>query len=83
MMSRSQRTVNILGILLPFVGFVLAIVLLWDNLVGPEALAIAAVMYLISGFGITVGFHRLFAHRAFVARPAVRFGPAPRRARWR
>ena len=75
-MSAGQRTVNILGILLPFVGLVLAVVLLWDNMVGPQPLAIAAVMYLISGFGITVGFHRLFAHRAFVAKPPVRFGLA-------
>jgi stearoyl-CoA desaturase (Delta-9 desaturase) len=75
-MTRSQRTVNILGIVTPFVGFLVAIVLLWDSLVGAEALAIAAAMYLISGFGITVGFHRLFAHRAFVARPPVRFALA-------
>jgi stearoyl-CoA desaturase (Delta-9 desaturase) len=71
-MTRGQRIVNILGVLLPFAGFLLAIVLLWDELVGPEALAIAAAMYLISGFGISVGFHRLFAHRAFVATTPVR-----------
>jgi stearoyl-CoA desaturase (Delta-9 desaturase) len=74
--TRAQRAVNIVGILLPFAGVVLAILLLWDSLVGPEALAIAAVMYLISGFGITVGFHRLLSHRAFVAKPAVRFALA-------
>jgi stearoyl-CoA desaturase (Delta-9 desaturase) len=75
-MTRTQRTVNVLGVLLPFAGVLLAIVLLWDNLVGAEALAIAALMYLISGFGITVGFHRLFAHRAFVAAPPVRLALA-------
>jgi stearoyl-CoA desaturase (delta-9 desaturase) len=75
-MTGVQRTVNILGVLLPFVGFVLAIVLLWDKLVGPETLAVAAAMYLISGFGVTVGFHRLLAHRAFVATPAIRLGLA-------
>jgi stearoyl-CoA desaturase (Delta-9 desaturase) len=75
-MTRTQRAVNIFGVLLPFAGFLLAIVLLWDRLVGPEALAIAAVMYLITGFGITVGFHRLLAHRAFVAKPPVRMALA-------
>jgi stearoyl-CoA desaturase (Delta-9 desaturase) len=75
-MTRTQRTVNVLGVLFPFAGFLLAIVLLWDDLVGPEALAIAAVMYLITGFGITVGFHRLLAHRAFVAAPPVRLALA-------
>jgi stearoyl-CoA desaturase (delta-9 desaturase) len=71
-MTRIQRIVNIVGVLLPFAGFALAIALLWDDLVGPETLAITAAMYLISGFGITVGFHRLLAHRAFVATPATR-----------
>jgi stearoyl-CoA desaturase (delta-9 desaturase) len=51
-------------------------VLLWGNLVGPEALAIAFAMYLISGLGITVGFHRLLSHRAFVAIPPVRIALA-------
>jgi stearoyl-CoA desaturase (delta-9 desaturase) len=75
-MTVGQRIVNVLGVLLPFAGFVLAIVLLWDDLVGPQALGIAAVMYLITGLGITVGFHRLLSHRAFVARPAVRLALA-------
>jgi stearoyl-CoA desaturase (Delta-9 desaturase) len=71
-----HRAVNVLGVLLPFLAFLLAVALLWGDLVGPEALAIAAVMYLISGFGVTVGFHRLLAHRAFVAKPPVRLALA-------
>jgi stearoyl-CoA desaturase (delta-9 desaturase) len=35
-------------------------------------LAIFAVMYLLVGFGVTVGFHRLLTHRAFEAPAAVR-----------
>src|SRR6188472_4361660 len=31
---------------------------------------IAAVLYLVAGHGVTIGFHRLFTHRAFeAARP--------------
>ena len=49
----------------PFAGHVVAIVLLWNSLVSPADLAIAAVMYLLTAVGITVGFHRLLTHRSF------------------
>jgi len=75
-MTPGQRIVNIVGVLLPCIGLVAAIVLLWNDAVDLEALAIAAVMYLICGFGISVGFHRLFAHRAFVAATPVRLSLA-------
>ena len=75
-MGAGERAINIVGVLLPFGAFVLAIALAWGSLVTAEALAIAAVMYLITGFGITVGFHRLLAHRAFVAQPPVRLALA-------
>ena len=35
-------------------------------------LAIFAVMYGFTGFGVTVGYHRLLTHRSFDAPPAVR-----------
>src|SRR4029079_431126 len=38
-------------------------------------LAIFAVMYTLTGFGVTVGYHRLLTHRALPAPPAVR-GPS-------
>ena len=37
------------------------------------ALAILAVGYVLTGLGITVGYHRLFTHRAFETFPAVRY----------
>ena len=36
-------------------------------------LAIFAAMYLPTAFGITIGYHRLFTHRAFEAKPSVRY----------
>jgi stearoyl-CoA desaturase (delta-9 desaturase) len=40
-------------------------VLLWNQLGSAQDLAIAAVMYLLTAIGITVGFHRLLTHRSF------------------
>jgi stearoyl-CoA desaturase (delta-9 desaturase) len=64
-MTASQRAANLVGIALPAAGLILAIVLLWDRFVGPVELAVAASMYLLTGLGVSVGFHRLFAHRSF------------------
>ena len=64
-MSRADRIANLLAVVIPFVAFVAALVLLWDRAVGPLDLGILAVMYLLSGLGVTVGFHRLLTHRAF------------------
>ncbi|MGZ4202474.1 MAG: acyl-CoA desaturase [Thermoleophilaceae bacterium] len=64
-MSRTTRNVNLAGVIVPFVAFVVALVLLWNRAVGPLDLAILAFMYLLSGIGVTVGFHRLLTHRAF------------------
>jgi len=64
-MSRTARNVNLVGVVVPFVAFLGALVLLWNRAVGPLDLAILAGMYLLSGIGVTVGFHRLLTHRAF------------------
>ena len=55
------------------IGFVAAIVLLWNELVGWRDLAIMAVMYVLTGFGITVGYHRLLTHRAFQTHAPTRY----------
>jgi stearoyl-CoA desaturase (Delta-9 desaturase) len=64
-MTRAHRTANLVAVVLPFVAFLASIVLLWNKAIGWTDLAIFAVMYAITGFGITVGYHRLFTHRAF------------------
>jgi stearoyl-CoA desaturase (Delta-9 desaturase) len=64
-MSRTARTANLFAVIIPFIAFLAALVLLWNRAVGPLDLAILAVLYLASGIGVTVGFHRLLTHRAF------------------
>jgi stearoyl-CoA desaturase (delta-9 desaturase) len=44
----------------------------WEGLLRPADLVVFAILYLLTGFGVTVGFHRLFTHRSFKAKPAVR-----------
>ncbi|HZE04647.1 MAG TPA: fatty acid desaturase [Solirubrobacteraceae bacterium] len=68
-MTRSQRTANLIGVLVPFAGVLAAAVLLWDRAIDGIDLAIFATMYVLSAMGVTVGFHRLLTHRAFQTRP--------------
>lgn len=71
-MSKLERRITTAAVVIPFAGFVLAIVLLWGGLVSGRDLAIFAVMYALVGFGITIGFHRLLTHRSFETSPVVR-----------
>lgn len=64
-MSRIEKAVNLGAVVVPFLATLAAIVLLWNSLVAPADLVIAAAMYLLTAIGITVGFHRLLTHRAF------------------
>ncbi|MBA3528915.1 MAG: acyl-CoA desaturase [Propionibacteriaceae bacterium] len=72
-MSRTHKLINLAGIVLPFIGLIVAIVLLWDRMVGLTELSILAVGYVLTGVGITVGYHRLFTHRSFQTYRPVRY----------
>jgi stearoyl-CoA desaturase (delta-9 desaturase) len=65
-MSRLHRGMNLAGVTVPFVGLIVAIVLLWNTeLVGWTDLAIMAALYAVTCLGVTLGFHRLLTHRSF------------------
>ena len=54
-----------MGVFVPVGAFVAALVLLWERFVGPLDLAVMTAMYVATGLGVTVGFHRLLTHRSF------------------
>src|SRR4051794_20237306 len=64
-MSKAEKFANLGAVVLPFAATNVAIVLLWNSLVTPADLIIAAGMYIFTAVGITVGFHRLLTHRSF------------------
>jgi stearoyl-CoA desaturase (Delta-9 desaturase) len=51
--------------ILPLLGVVVAVVLLWNKVVGPADLVAFGIMYVIAGLGVSTGYHRLLAHRSF------------------
>jgi stearoyl-CoA desaturase (delta-9 desaturase) len=64
-MTKVEKVANLGAVVVPFLATLVAVVLLWNDFVGPADLAIAAAMYLLTAVGITVGFHRLLTHRSF------------------
>src|SRR3954447_16494157 len=73
-MTTLEKRVNLLAVAIPFVATIAAIVLLWNSVVSATDLAILAVMYVLTGLGVTVGFHRMLTHRSFQAPKPVEYG---------
>jgi stearoyl-CoA desaturase (delta-9 desaturase) len=64
-MATIDKVANSVSIAIPFVAFLAAVVVFWNQYVSAADLAIMLVMYVLTGLGITIGFHRLLTHRAF------------------
>jgi len=65
--SAKVRIVNLCAVVIPFLGLVAAIAMLWGIAFDWVHLVVMGTMYLLTAVGITVGFHRLFTHRSFKA----------------
>jgi len=52
-------------IIIPFVALIAGIALLWGPGVQPIHLVLMIGGYMLSGWGVTVGYHRLFTHKSF------------------
>jgi len=64
----AERIGNILAVTVPLIGLALAGVFLWGYGFSWLHLGLLIGMYLLTGLGITIGYHRLFTHKAFEAR---------------
>jgi stearoyl-CoA desaturase (delta-9 desaturase) len=67
-----DRLITGIVTVLPFVGLGLVGWQLWESALHWHDVIVFAIVYTITGLGITVGFHRLFTHRAFKAKTWVR-----------
>jgi len=60
-----NRVAILVSILLPLAGLIWAMAFAWGWGLGWVEVALLGVMYLLTGFGVTVGFHRYFTHKSF------------------
>ena len=64
----AQKLVTLLIVTGPAVGLAVVTILLWGRAVNVTDVVMGTVLYLVTGFGVTVGYHRLFTHRGFKPR---------------
>ena len=62
---RLDRIANAAATLLPALGLVAVAWQLWGSALHWQDLLVFVTMTALAGFGVTVGFHRLFTHRSF------------------
>jgi len=63
-------------VVVPFLGLLAAVPVFWGWGLGWHDVVIGVVMYAIAGHGITIGYHRLFTHKAFKANRPLRIALA-------
>ena len=71
-LSRSRKISMLVLTILPFVGLIAAVTLLWNEAVGWTDLVLFLGLYVVCGFGITIGYHRMLTHHAFEAVPPLK-----------
>jgi stearoyl-CoA desaturase (delta-9 desaturase) len=67
-----SRVLTLIAVLVPIFGILSAAKILWGTDLHSIDLYVAGAFYILTGLGITIGYHRLFAHRSFEAHPVVR-----------
>jgi stearoyl-CoA desaturase (Delta-9 desaturase) len=67
-----RAAVTIAIVVVPFAGLGAAVWFAWGHGLHLADVLLAAAFYLVTGLGVTIGFHRLLTHRSFTAAPALR-----------
>ena len=63
-----DRIITAIVTIVPFIGVGVVGWQVWNELLHWSDIAVFAILYVLTGFGVTVGFHRLFTHRAFATK---------------
>jgi stearoyl-CoA desaturase (delta-9 desaturase) len=70
--SRISQVVTLVAVVVPPLGLIAAMGVLWDTAFHWCDVAIMAVLYVVCAFGTTIGFHRYFTHKGFETRAPVK-----------
>jgi stearoyl-CoA desaturase (Delta-9 desaturase) len=61
------RVITALIVGVPFLALAVAVVQLWGRGIGLRDVLLAVAFYFLTGHGMSIGFHRLLAHKGFIA----------------
>ncbi len=67
-----RKLLLLIAVIGPLVATAYAVMRVWNLYVTWQDLAIFAGMYILTAFGVTIGYHRMLTHRGFDAPPLVR-----------
>ena len=70
--STISRVVTLVAVVVPPVGLLAAMGLLWNVAFHPIDAGLFLLFYVVCAFGTTIGFHRYFTHRGFETRAPVK-----------
>ena len=70
--SRISQVVTLVAVLVPPLGILLAMGLLWGIAFHWVDVVVLVGAYTVCAFGTTIGFHRYFSHRSFQSGPGVK-----------
>jgi stearoyl-CoA desaturase (delta-9 desaturase) len=60
-----QKVITVAIVAGPVVALGIAVSLLWGRAVNLSDILMGICLYVVTGFGLTIGFHRLFTHNSF------------------
>jgi stearoyl-CoA desaturase (Delta-9 desaturase) len=63
-----QKLLTVVIVAGPALALGIVVPLLWGRAVDLTDIVMGVVLYLLTGFGVTIGFHRLFTHSSFKSR---------------
>src|SRR5579885_3395097 len=73
---RGEQVALYTFVIVPFLAFLAAVPVAWGWGLGWTDVALFLAFYIVSGLGITVGYHRLFTHGSFKANRPLRIALA-------
>ncbi|GAA1269845.1 fatty acid desaturase [Sphaerisporangium rubeum] len=65
--SNFERVLLVVFVAVPFLALVAAVPMAWGSFLGWSDVVIGLVFYVVTGLGVTVGYHRYFTHGSFKA----------------
>ncbi|MEO3812086.1 acyl-CoA desaturase [Sphaerisporangium sp. B11E5] len=65
--SNFERVLLAVFVAVPFLALIAAVPMAWGSFLGWSDVVIGLVFYVVTGLGITVGYHRYFTHGSFKA----------------
>ena len=67
-----RQGVLLVFVVTPLLATVYAMASLWNHMIGWRELALFLVFYVLTGIGVTFGYHRMLTHRSFDTGPVVK-----------